>query len=62
MIIKFCSESDNEMLWLSHTRYTPLDWTLFNPIKTYFHQEDTNLMQNDPNVAIAKVCTEIVFS
>jgi len=39
----------------------PPDQTFFKPIKTYQHQEESNLMQNDPNSAFTIISTAILW-
>jgi hypothetical protein len=63
--LDYCRDNGIEMLCLPpHTIHVlqPLDRTVFNPIKTYYHQAATNFMHNHPNAAIAKFHFEKRFS
>jgi hypothetical protein len=61
----YCRDNDTEMLCVpSHTTHVlqPLDRTVFNPIKTYYHQAATNFMYNHPNAANIKFNFGKLFS
>lgn len=63
--LDFCRENEIEMLCLPpHTTHAlqPLDRTVFKPVKTFYHQEATHFIHNNPSTSLKKFHFGKLFS